>query len=130
MQTHVGTALLLQSLLVHTNVNCFVLEVLVFWVSSGPYLLSASFFLLFPKIWKEGFDGDLPFRDECSKVSHFEHSVWLWSLCLFISTARKSFSEEMVVSKALIWIQQNIIRSSIIATLLIVLFVLFYTSSI
>lgn len=25
----------------------------------------------FPEAWGEGFDGDTPFRVECSKVSHF-----------------------------------------------------------
>ena len=32
----------------------------------------------FTELWGEGFDGDIPFRAECSEVSHSLHNVWLW----------------------------------------------------
>lgn len=53
----------------------------VILVSLPP--LTPTIFLLLP--WgslisegREGFDGDIPFRAECSKVSNFVHNVWLW----------------------------------------------------
>lgn len=48
------------------------LEGLIFLVSfifSGSYTFSASSSAKFPESYKEGFDGDIPFRVECSKVS-------------------------------------------------------------
>jgi hypothetical protein len=51
---------------------------LVFSIHSGFYALSASSSTGFPELRKEGFDGDVPFRSEWSKVSNSLNNVWLW----------------------------------------------------
>lgn len=56
-------------------------EGLVFWVFSIPsrsYTASASSFSGFPELRGVGFDGDIPFRTVCSKISHPLHNVQLW----------------------------------------------------
>jgi hypothetical protein len=46
------------------------LAFLVSSIASGPYTFSVSSFTGFPEPLWEGIDGDIPFRVECSKVSH------------------------------------------------------------
>lgn len=65
---------------------------LVFLVSSIPsdsYTLPASSSMRFPEFWGEGFDGDLPFRTERSKVSHSLCNVCLWGreVSIFVPSA-------------------------------------------
>jgi hypothetical protein len=51
------------------------------WVSApcppGSPILFSSSSMVFPELWGERFDGDIPFRDQCPKVSHSLHNVWL-----------------------------------------------------
>ena len=42
---------------------------------SGSYTLSTSSSSGLPELYGERFDGDIPFRTECSKVSHSLHIV-------------------------------------------------------
>lgn len=51
---------------------------LVFSISSDSYRLSTSSSAGTPTFWEVGFDGGIPFRDECSKVSLSQHNVSLW----------------------------------------------------
>jgi len=51
--------------------SCF----LVSSVPMGSYSLLASYSMEFSEPQGEGFDGDLPFRTKCSKVSHSLHIV-------------------------------------------------------
>ena len=81
-----------QSLWIHLCVSsvfrrpCF----LVSSIPSGSYNLSTSSSPGFPELWWEGFDGDIPFRTECSKVSHCLPNVWLSvSLIVPICCTRK-----------------------------------------
>ena len=71
---------------------------LVFLVSSNPsssYILSVSSSEGFPEPQREGFDGDILFRTECSKALFRPLCVvWLWvSLYLFPSAAGGSSSD-------------------------------------
>ena len=47
-------------------------------IFSGTYIPSASSSTAFPEPWDEGFEGDIPFRAECFKVSYYLFEVWLW----------------------------------------------------
>jgi hypothetical protein len=50
---------------------------LVFFIPSGSDTLSAASSAWFPEPQEKGFDGDIPFRVECSKVSHSLHNICL-----------------------------------------------------
>lgn len=66
------------------------LESLESSILSGLYFLSSSSSIGFPEPWGERFDGDSPFRDQCSKVSHALHNVCLWvSVFVAICSRRK-----------------------------------------
>jgi hypothetical protein len=54
-----------------SSFNYLDLEDLAFLLSSipfGSYILSDSFLISFPDFWGEGFDEDILFRAECSKI--------------------------------------------------------------
>lgn len=64
---------------------------LVWYVTSNPYTLSASF-SKGSELWGEGFDWDILFRDGCSMVSHSLPIVWLWvSVLVHFFWLRKLF---------------------------------------
>jgi hypothetical protein len=51
---------------------------------------SASSFMELPGLLGERFNGDIPFRAECSKVCHSLHTIWLWvSMFVLICFRRK-----------------------------------------
>lgn len=67
----------------HMNFAHFLLffQYIVFLVSSIHswfYTLSSSFFIKFPKLWEEVFDGDIIFKAACSKVSPYSWVVLIW----------------------------------------------------
>lgn len=94
IQTHAGPMSCF-SLWVHTSFAHADLEGLVCLVSSilsGLY----SFHLLFHRVpwaWGEGFDRDIQFRTESSKLPHPLHIIWMWVSALF-SSAAGSFSDD------------------------------------
>lgn len=49
---------------------------------SDSYNLSASvsFSIEHPELWGEGFDEDITFMTECSKISYSLHIIQLWGL--------------------------------------------------
>ena len=68
---------------------------LVAFIPSGSYTLSACSSSGFPDPWGEAFDGDIPFRTECSKVSRSLHIVCLWLPGFFPPfAADRSFSDD------------------------------------
>ena len=70
--------LLLQSLVVHVSFDHADLGDLDFFVSSipsGPYTLTASSYIGFSESRGEGFDKDITFKAECSKVSHSLNNI-------------------------------------------------------
>ena len=62
----------------------------MFSTPSGSYKLSTLTSARFSEPEREGFDGDIPFRAECSKVSH----SLLWVSMLLSSTVGKSYSDD------------------------------------
>lgn len=46
----------------------------------------------FPELWGEGFDEDMPFGTECSKVSHILPTVQMWVSVLVPSYCRRKLS--------------------------------------
>lgn len=64
-------------LMSYNHVDFDGLTYLLFSSSSGAYTLSASSDTGFPVQW-EGFDGGIPLRAKCSKVSHTLSNMWLW----------------------------------------------------
>lgn len=53
-------------------------------ICSGAYILSASTSVELPELWREGFDGTITFRAECSKLSLYLWewvSEWIWVWC-------------------------------------------------
>lgn len=78
---------------------------LLFLVSSTPlgfYTLSASSSMGFFETQGEGFDGDIPFRTECFKVSYSLHHVWLWESAFVPVCCRRELLW-WCLSKALIY---------------------------
>ena len=53
-------------------------------ITFGSHTPSASSSVGFPELWREGFDGDIPFRTEYSKVSLFLHYFLADSLLVLI----------------------------------------------
>lgn len=74
-----------QSLWVHVSFIRVGLEDLDFLVTHPLWLLNSLCLLIwgFPDPWGEGSDGDIPFRVECSKVSHSLLCIDTLSTCEF-----------------------------------------------
>lgn len=62
-----------------------------------PLWLLLSFHLIF-LIVPEELDGDIPFRFECSQVSHSLHNVWLW-ICIFFSQLLQEEVKTLVLNQ-------------------------------
>lgn len=69
---------------------------LVSTTTSGSYTFSTSFSTESTVLWVEGFDGNIPFRVECSKFSLFIslHNVWHWVSYFCPTTTKEYFSND------------------------------------
>ena len=54
-------------------------------ITCGSYSPSASSFTLTPEPWGQGLLGDIPFRTECSKVSHSLPSTIIFKMLVYVS---------------------------------------------
>lgn len=68
---------------------------LVFSIPTGFYSQSDFSSAEFPDPWEEGFDRNIPFRTECSKVSHPLHKCLAVGLYLYPFPAGGSFSDDV-----------------------------------
>ena len=70
------------------------LDFLVSSIPSGSYNLSVSSPMEFPEPYEEGFDRDIMFRAECSKVLHSLHTG-CGPMYFFPSAGGESFSDDV-----------------------------------
>lgn len=63
------------------------LDLLVSSIPSDYYTVSASYSVGFSDLRREGFDRDIPFMAERSKVCHSLLSIWLWVSIFFSASA-------------------------------------------
>ena len=103
------------------SVSCSVPWSVVFWrpcflgipILSDSCALSAPSSSEFPEHWGEGFDGDIPFRTECFKVSHTLYNV---CLCICSHLLQEEASLVMADQGTDLWVQQNVIGGHFIVT--------------
>lgn len=90
------------------------------FIPFGSYIPSASS-AEFPETWEEEFDGDIPFRSECPKVSHSLHIVQGWVSKFVPVYCRGTLLCWWLCRRLIYKAQQNVIKNNFTACLLFAL---------
>lgn len=108
---------LVQGAAISVNQSCCTWKTLFHWCYHALCFLhlSVSSSWEFPEPCGEQLDGDISFRNECCKVSHFRHIVPLVNLCTSAHLLQEDASLMEVEPDTNLWVQRNVTRNHFIA---------------